>query len=60
MKAGKSENTQGHLKKKITDLQRQIKQTARETAKYVTFSIGHFAHMYINQKLCKYVWAQFD
>ena len=31
--AGKSEGTQGHMKKKITDLQRQIKQTGRDTAK---------------------------
>lgn len=36
MKAGKSELTQGHMKKKMMDLQRQIKQTARDTAKYVT------------------------
>ena len=35
VKAGKSEQTQGHMKKKITDMQRQIKQTARDTAKLV-------------------------
>ena len=32
-KAGKSEYTQGHMKKKISDLQRQIKQTAKDTTK---------------------------
>ena len=30
-KSGKKEQTQGHIKKKITDMQRQIKQTAKET-----------------------------
>ena len=35
MKAGKSENTQGYMKKKITDIQRQIKQTTKDAAKYV-------------------------
>ncbi|CAI8056769.1 Coiled-coil domain-containing protein 40 [Geodia barretti] len=38
--AGKSEGTQGHMKKKITDLQRQIKQTGRDTAKYEKESVA--------------------
>ncbi len=32
-KSGKKDQTQGHLKKKILDLQRQIKQTTQETSK---------------------------
>ena len=37
-KAGKWEQTQGHLKKKISDLQRQIKQTAKDTIRYYSYS----------------------
>ena len=33
-KAGKREQTQGHLRKKIADMQRQIKQTAKDTTRY--------------------------
>ena len=33
-KAGKKDQTQGHLKKKVVDLQRQIKQTSQETIRY--------------------------
>lgn len=32
-KSGKKEQTQGHLKKKVTDMQRQIKQTAKDITK---------------------------
>ena len=33
MKSGKKEQTQGHLKKKILDMQRQIKQTTKDIAR---------------------------
>lgn len=33
-KAGKKDQTQGHLKKKIQDVQRQIKQAVHETSKW--------------------------
>lgn len=32
-KSGKKDQTQGHLRKKIADMQRQIKQTAANTSK---------------------------
>lgn len=33
-KTGQKDQTQGHLKKKITDMQRQIKQTMQEAYRY--------------------------
>ena len=33
VKSGKKEQTQGHLKKKILDMQRQIKQTTKDIAR---------------------------
>ena len=42
VKAGKSNQTQGHMKKKIADLQRQIKQTAKDTARYYCSGIKHW------------------
>ena len=33
VKSGKKEQTQGHLKKKVSDMQRQIKQTTKDIAR---------------------------
>ena len=35
-KSGKKEQTQGHMRKKIVDMQRQIKQTAKDTTRWET------------------------
>ena len=35
VKSGKKEQTQGHLKKKVSDMQRQIKQTTKDIARLV-------------------------
>lgn len=32
-KAGKKEQTQGHMQKKVSDLKKQIKQTAKDTTR---------------------------
>lgn len=37
-KSGKKEHTQGHLKKKMLDLQRQTKQIAKDTKRLVVYN----------------------
>lgn len=44
-KAGKKDQTQGHLRKKITDMQRQIKQTTQEASRYLHVPVLYIMYM---------------
>ena len=49
MKSGEKEQTQGYLKKKISDMQRQIKQTTKDIARLLM--IMEYARAHKNGRL---------